>query len=148
MISWQLGTRTRYFLTAKHIFIDDGASAAREKASNASAISRGRATRDGGRARKKARRNQDERDGRETVAEYKRAAVASNPFAAKGDYVKSSRATIRARRSPRFVHDMAEGVRLVYERNRLGLSLYKSLRGPTTNLAPGSIKLFYDGTLF
>jgi len=30
------------------------------------------------------------------VAGRKRAAVASNPFAAKGDYVKSSRATIRA----------------------------------------------------
>lgn len=36
-----------------------------------------------------------ERD-EETVAGYKRTAVASNPFAAEGDYVKSSRATIRA----------------------------------------------------
>ena len=35
------------------------------------------------------------RDGT-TVAGYKRAAVATNLFAARGDYVKSSRATIRA----------------------------------------------------
>lgn len=46
----------------------------------------------------KERRERDE----ETVAGlagYKRTAVASNPFAAEGDYVKSSRATIAAARS-------------------------------------------------